>query len=88
MRSGPCEAMGRGRIGALDACHPAVLSMSDIEGGATSVRRAEDGELKPSLPPSGWTAAQPMPKVTFGIIVLNGEPFVRYCLRSLYPFAH
>jgi hypothetical protein len=27
-------------------------------------------------------------KVTFGIIVLNGEPFTRYCLRSLYPFAH
>jgi hypothetical protein len=29
-----------------------------------------------------------MPKVTFGIIVLNGEPFTRYCLRALYPFAH
>jgi hypothetical protein len=28
------------------------------------------------------------PKVTFGIIVLNGEPFTPYCLRSLYPFAH
>ena len=28
------------------------------------------------------------PKVTFGIIVLNGEPFIRYCLRSIYPFAH
>lgn len=28
------------------------------------------------------------PKVTFGIIVLNGEPFTRYCLRSLYPFAY
>lgn len=28
------------------------------------------------------------PRVTFGIIVLNGEPFTRYCLRSLYPFAH
>lgn len=27
------------------------------------------------------------PGVTFGIIVLNGEPFTRYCLRSLYPFA-
>ena len=31
---------------------------------------------------SGW------PRITFGIIVLNGEPFTRYCLRSLYPFAH
>lgn len=31
---------------------------------------------------------RPYPRVTFGIIVLNGEPFTRYCLRSLYPFAH
>ncbi len=29
-----------------------------------------------------------LPRVTFGIIVLNGEPFNRYTLRSLYPFAH
>jgi len=29
-----------------------------------------------------------LPKITFGIIVLNGEPFTRYNLRSLYPFAH
>jgi len=28
------------------------------------------------------------PRVTFGVIVLNGEPFTRYCLRSVYPFAH
>jgi len=28
-----------------------------------------------------------LPKITFGIIVLNGEPFTRYCLRALYPFA-
>jgi len=28
------------------------------------------------------------PRVSFGIIVLNGEPFTQYCLRSLYPFAH
>jgi len=27
-------------------------------------------------------------KITFGMIVLNGEPFVRYNLRSIYPFAH
>jgi len=27
-------------------------------------------------------------KITFGIIVLNGEPFTRYCLRSIYPYAH
>ena len=28
------------------------------------------------------------PQISFGIIVLNGEPFVRYNLRALYPFAH
>ena len=28
------------------------------------------------------------PKITFGIIVLNGKPFTPYCLRSIYPFAH
>ena len=28
------------------------------------------------------------PRVTFGIIVLNGEPFTAHASRSLYPFAH
>ena len=28
------------------------------------------------------------PRISFGIIVLNGEPFTRYCLRTLYPFAY
>jgi glycosyltransferase involved in cell wall biosynthesis len=28
------------------------------------------------------------PRVSFGIIVFNGEPFTRYCLRALYPYAH
>ncbi|WP_145979839.1 glycosyltransferase family A protein [Chelatococcus daeguensis] len=28
------------------------------------------------------------PRITFGIIVLNGEPFTRYTLEALYPFAH
>lgn len=27
-------------------------------------------------------------QITFGIIVLNGEPFTRYNLAALYPFAH
>lgn len=27
-------------------------------------------------------------RITFGIIVFNGEPFIRYNLRSIYPFAH
>lgn len=29
-----------------------------------------------------------IPRITFGIIVLKGEPFTRYNLRALYPFAH
>jgi len=29
-----------------------------------------------------------LPRVTFGVIVLNGLPFVPYHLRALYPFAH
>lgn len=29
-----------------------------------------------------------MIRVTFGIIVLNGQPFLEYNLRALYPFAH
>ena len=28
-----------------------------------------------------------LPRITFGMIVLNGEPFIRYNLRALYPFA-
>jgi len=28
------------------------------------------------------------PKISFGIIVLNGEPFTRYNLRNIYPFAY
>ncbi len=31
---------------------------------------------------------RPAARVTFGMIVLNGEPFLRYNLRALYPFAH
>lgn len=27
-------------------------------------------------------------RISFGIIVLNGEPFTKYCLRSIYNFAH
>jgi hypothetical protein len=28
------------------------------------------------------------PRISFGMIVLNGEPFVLYNLRALYPYAH
>ncbi|MCY4018960.1 MAG: glycosyltransferase [Chloroflexi bacterium] len=28
-----------------------------------------------------------IPSVSFGLIVLNGEPFIRYTLRALYPYA-
>lgn len=37
---------------------------------------------------AGMIMKKELPKITFGIIVLNGEPFIRYCLRSIYPFAH
>jgi hypothetical protein len=30
----------------------------------------------------------PRARITFGMIVLNAEPFVTYNLRALYPFAH
>ncbi len=29
-----------------------------------------------------------LPRISFGMIVLNGEPFLRHNLRALYPFAH
>ena len=29
-----------------------------------------------------------LPRISFGIIVLNGEPFTKYCLRQLYPYAY
>ena len=29
-----------------------------------------------------------LPRVSFGMIVLNGMPFVPYNLLALYPFAH
>lgn len=32
--------------------------------------------------------AMTIPKVTFGMIVLNGEPFIGYNLRAIYPYAH
>jgi hypothetical protein len=28
------------------------------------------------------------PRISFGIIVVNGEPFTHYCLRSIYSFAY
>ncbi|MEM3434456.1 MAG: glycosyltransferase [Candidatus Methanomethyliaceae archaeon] len=28
------------------------------------------------------------PKITFCIIVFNGEPFTKYCLRAIYPYAY
>jgi hypothetical protein len=34
------------------------------------------------------TDGRARPRVTFGIIVLNGEPFTAHTLRALYPYAH
>jgi len=36
----------------------------------------------------GVTPMSRLPRVSFGMIVLNGEPFLRYAIRALYPFAH
>lgn len=32
-------------------------------------------------------SAPARPRISFGMIVLNGEPFTRYALRTIYPFA-
>lgn len=34
------------------------------------------------------SASGKYPRISFGIIVLNGEPFIRYCIRALYAHAH
>ena len=34
------------------------------------------------------TDSKNLPKISFGIIVLNGEPYTRYVIRTLYPHAH
>ena len=46
-----------------------------------------DTALSNSSVPVG-PSSMTVPRITFGIIVLNGEPFIRYCLRQLYPHAH
>lgn len=40
------------------------------------------------VPSATVLASSSSVRVTFGVIVLNGEPFTRYALRALYPFAH
>jgi hypothetical protein len=37
---------------------------------------------------AGAVRISPDVRITFGMIVLNGEPFTRYNLRALYPWAH
>ena len=44
--------------------------------------------MQPAACKGDVSVADTLPRVTFGIIVLNGEPYTRYCLRALYPFAH
>jgi len=45
-------------------------------------------ELTGLHPSVGQAVQTSSPRISFGIIVLNGEPFNRYTLRALYPFAH
>lgn len=40
------------------------------------------------MPDPKHKADKKYPRVSFGMIALNGEPFIRYNLRALYPFAH
>lgn len=60
-----------------------------MKGRESVARPREDGKV-----PHGGDREQSSvgcclePKITFGIIVLNGEPFTRYLLRTLYPYAH
>jgi FkbM family methyltransferase len=52
----------------------------------TFVRQDVLAALRDEPPASG--AGDVEPRITFGIIVLNGEPFTAHTIRSLYPFAH
>ncbi len=53
-----------------------------------AARRGRPVETDSACGGAGAVSTGDRPRITFGIIVLNGEPFTRYCLRSLYPFAH
>jgi len=44
--------------------------------------------LRGRTPPDNRDGSVAQPRITFGVIVFNGEPFTRYCLRAIYPFAH
>ena len=62
------------------------------DGNVGIIRKYELGRATwhwPRRRPGRWTGMMAaLPKITFGIIVLNGEPFTRYNLRALYLFAH
>lgn len=44
--------------------------------------------LLPQFTHAFYSPMNTTPRITFGMIVLNGEPFTRYNLRSIYPWAH
>lgn len=83
------EALGRpltpARLARATAAFVAerVLQRAGVTSRPAPRLKHETGDSPPAGPAQG-----PRPRVSFGIIVLNGEPFTRYCLRSLYPFAH
>ncbi|MDY6836615.1 MAG: methyltransferase domain-containing protein [Thermodesulfobacteriota bacterium] len=57
-----------------------LKTVKDRDLNRSDVKNPDGGEVLPN--------ARFYPRVTFGIIVLNGEPFLQYNLRALYPFAH
>ena len=61
----------------------------DWNGSRSRPPQARRSVRQTALPrPSAVVDKDRLPRITFGIIVLNGEPFTRYCLRQLYPYAH
>jgi FkbM family methyltransferase len=77
----PAAAVGEPAVRPLEG--PAIASQSSKDTALAvhcqPVPEAGSGEIH---------SAADYPKASFGIIVLNGEPFTKYCLRALYPFAH
>ena len=65
-----------------------VLRRAQRSSRALSGPQPRSADTRPTRAEEGNAGGRGLPRVTFGVIVLNGEPFTKYCLRSLYPHAH